>query len=95
MPGLTAKPVIDIDLTVLDVDDEDSYVPRLEGAGFTLIFRDRLGGDAHRQLTFADLHVWGPGAWSRPTSTSIANWWAVFTEPDGDRLGIYRQAGGS
>ncbi len=48
------------------MEDEDGYLPRVERAGFTLIFRDRLGGDAHRQLTFADpnanLHVWGPGA---------------------------------
>ncbi len=64
--GLIAKPVIDLDLTVPDVTDEDSYLPDLERAGFVLIFRDSLGGDAHRQLTFAapnaNLHVWGPGA---------------------------------
>ena len=66
VPGLTAKPVIDIDLTVPDVADEASCLPELEGAGFTLVFRDCLGRDAHRQLTYgapnANLHVWGPGA---------------------------------
>lgn len=64
--GLLAKPVIDLDLTVPEVTDEGSYLPRLEAVGFRLIFRDDLGGDAHRQLTFgapnANLHVWGPGA---------------------------------
>ena len=74
VPGLTAKPVIDIDLTVPDVADEASYLPELEGAGFTLVFRDCLGRDAHRQLTYGDpnanLHVWGPGARSVNGSSS-------------------------
>jgi len=66
VPGLIAKPVIDVDLTVPDVDDEDVYLPQLEAVGFQLIFRDDLAGDPHRQLTFAipntNLHVWSPGA---------------------------------
>ncbi|HYI52794.1 MAG TPA: GrpB family protein [Microlunatus sp.] len=66
VPGLSAKPVIDIDLTVPEVEDDESYVPRLQQAGFELSFRDRLGGDPHRQLTYAapnaNLHVWGPRA---------------------------------
>jgi GrpB-like predicted nucleotidyltransferase (UPF0157 family) len=64
--GLVAKPVIDVDLTVPDTADELAYVPHLETAGFRLIFRDDIGGDSHRQLTFsapnANLHVWSPGA---------------------------------
>ncbi len=66
VPGLVAKPVIDIDLTVADAEDEASYVPRLQTVGFRLVFRDDLGGDPHRQLTLGhpntNLHVWGPGA---------------------------------
>lgn len=66
VPGLVAKPVLDIDLTVPHVQEESAYIPRLEAAGFRLIFRDHLGGDAHRQLTFAapntNLHVWNPRA---------------------------------
>lgn len=66
VPGLLAKPVLDIDLTVPDVDDEERYLPRLEGVGFRLIFRDDLAGDPHRQLTLGDpntnLHVWSPSA---------------------------------
>ncbi|MFC6704822.1 GrpB family protein [Flexivirga alba] len=66
VPGLLAKPVIDIDLTVPDVDAERTYLPALESIGWRLIFRDDFGGDAHRQLTYADpnanLHVWSPGA---------------------------------
>jgi GrpB-like predicted nucleotidyltransferase (UPF0157 family) len=66
VPGLLAKPIIDIDLTVADVENEPSYLPQLERAGFRLIFRDEMGGDPHRHLTFADpntnLHIWRPGA---------------------------------
>lgn len=66
VPGLLAKPVIDIDLTVPDVEDEPAYLPGLEAAGFRLIFRDDVAGDPHRHLTFpapnANLHVWSPGA---------------------------------
>jgi len=34
VPGLAAKPVIDIDLTVADPGRERDYVPALETAGF-------------------------------------------------------------
>lgn len=63
VPGLAAKPVIDIDLTVADTDDEDAYVPALEALGFVLRVREPwwLG---HRCLVSpepaANLHVWPP-----------------------------------
>ncbi len=44
VPGLTAKPIVDVMVCVADVDDEGSYVPACEGAGLTLISRD----DEHR-----------------------------------------------
>ena len=34
VPGLWAKPVIDIDLAVADSADEDAWLPDLEAAGF-------------------------------------------------------------
>jgi GrpB-like predicted nucleotidyltransferase (UPF0157 family) len=34
VPGLAAKPVIDIILVVTDSADEDAYAPRLEAAGW-------------------------------------------------------------
>lgn len=63
VPGLAAKPVIDIDLTVANTDDEDSYVPGLEAVGFVLRVREPwwLG---HRCLVAsvpaANVHVWPP-----------------------------------
>jgi GrpB-like predicted nucleotidyltransferase (UPF0157 family) len=40
VPGLPAKPIIDVDLTVADPDDEAAYVPALEAAGFELRVRE-------------------------------------------------------
>ena len=40
VPGLPAKPVIDIDLVVPDSSDEDAYVPSLEAAGYVLRIRE-------------------------------------------------------
>jgi len=63
VPGLAAKPIIDIDLTVADTDDEGAFVPALEALGFVLRVREPwwLG---HRCLVSAEpaanLHVWPP-----------------------------------
>ncbi|QAY69594.1 GrpB family protein [Xylanimonas protaetiae] len=61
--GLPAKPVVDVDLTVADPDDEDAYVPALERAGFVLHVREPWWY-GHRLLRHpaprANLHVFGP-----------------------------------
>jgi GrpB-like predicted nucleotidyltransferase (UPF0157 family) len=61
--GLIAKDVIDIDLTVADPRDEDSYLPPLERLGYLLTVREP-SFHQHRCLRFADpranLHVFGP-----------------------------------
>lgn len=81
VPGLIAKPVLDVDLTVADVESEHSYLPQLERAGFRLIFRDSMGGDPHRQLTFAEpntnLHLWNPDAIEPQRHVLFANWLRV------------------
>lgn len=64
VPGLEAKPVIDIDLAVEDPDREDAYVPRLEKIGYDLTIREPHW---HRHRCFrldaprANLHVFAPG----------------------------------
>ena len=65
VPGLAAKPIIDIDLSVADPGDERSYVPDLEAAGFRLRMREP-GWHEHR-LVIADdpranIHVFGTGS---------------------------------
>jgi GrpB-like predicted nucleotidyltransferase (UPF0157 family) len=65
VPGLAAKPVIDIDLAVADPGREHAYIPALEAAGFTLVIREPWW-HGHRALTAAaprcNLHVFGPGS---------------------------------
>lgn len=62
VPGLPAKPIIDIDLTVADPDDEGAYVPALEAAGFELRVREPWWF-GHRVLRAREpachLHVFG------------------------------------
>src|SRR3954464_14572810 len=40
VPGLPAKPVLDINLEVAETTDEDAYVPPLEAAGYVLRIRE-------------------------------------------------------
>src|SRR6266545_867961 len=40
VPGLCAKPIVDIVLVVADAADEPAYVPRLEAAGYVLRIRE-------------------------------------------------------
>jgi GrpB-like predicted nucleotidyltransferase (UPF0157 family) len=65
VPGLPAKPIIDILLQVDDTVEEDVYVPQLEAAGYTLRVREpewlehrllRRRGEPHD----VNLHVFSP-----------------------------------
>ena len=53
VPGLAAKPIIDIQISVPDVEDEPSYRDPLLAAGYVL----RLREPAHRLLRTPDLGV--------------------------------------
>jgi GrpB-like predicted nucleotidyltransferase (UPF0157 family) len=63
VPGLAAKPIIDIALVVADPANEAAYVPALEAAGYTLRIREP-DWYQHRLLKYTDpdvnLHVFGP-----------------------------------
>ena len=65
VPGLVAKPRIDILLVVADPAAEASYAPALEAAGYTLRVREP---DWHEHRMFSgpetavNLHVFGPGS---------------------------------
>ena len=64
VPGLAAKPRIDILLVVLDSTDEPAYVPPLEAAGYVLRIREPDWYE-HRVFkgpdTDVNLHVFSPG----------------------------------
>jgi GrpB-like predicted nucleotidyltransferase (UPF0157 family) len=63
VPGLAAKPIIDVDLVVADPADEAAYIPALVAAGFVHAVREPWWHE-HRLLKLADpdthLHVFGP-----------------------------------
>jgi GrpB-like predicted nucleotidyltransferase (UPF0157 family) len=56
VPGLAAKPIIDIVLVVVDSADEAAYVPALEAAGYVLRIREP-DWYAHRVLNRPDIDV--------------------------------------
>ena len=64
--GLSAKPIIDIDLSVPDADDELAYLPRLLAAGYELRVRE----PGHRMVRTAErdvqIHICSAGSdWER------------------------------
>jgi GrpB-like predicted nucleotidyltransferase (UPF0157 family) len=66
VPGLAAKPIVDIDLSVPDVESEQEYLPQLEAAGYVLRVRQR----GHRLVRTAErdvhVHICDAGsAWER------------------------------
>lgn len=62
VPNMVAKPVIDMDLVVADIQDEAYYVPRLEEAGFQFLLRSQPWHN-HRLFCLdepnVNLHVFG------------------------------------
>ncbi len=58
VPDLVAKPVVDLLVTVPDVEDESGYLPALERAGYVLRVRE----PGHRMLRTRELdvhvHIW-------------------------------------
>ena len=69
VPGLEAKPIVDIQVSVVDVDDEDAYAPAIEALHVSLRFREtghryfRPAGDQPRTV---QIHVCNAGGeWER------------------------------
>jgi GrpB-like predicted nucleotidyltransferase (UPF0157 family) len=64
VPGLAAKPIVDITLAVPNSADEDAYVPSLEAAGYVLRIREPDWYE-HRVFkgpdTNVNLHVFSEG----------------------------------
>ena len=86
VPGLSAKPIIDIVLAVADSADESSYVPPLEGEGFVLRIREpnwfehRLFKTPH---TDGNLHVFSAGSEEICRMLAFRDWLRIHDE---DRL---------
>ena len=65
VPGLAAKPIIDIVVTVADSSDESAFVPALEAAGYVLLIREPESFE-HRMFNRPDsavhVHVLSAGS---------------------------------
>jgi GrpB-like predicted nucleotidyltransferase (UPF0157 family) len=96
VPGLAAKPVIDILITVEDPADESAYLPRLESAGYSFRHREphwhqhrlfkkgepHLPYDEPRQQPRVNLHVFPDGCEEVLRMLAFRDWLRV---DDADR----------
>jgi GrpB-like predicted nucleotidyltransferase (UPF0157 family) len=85
VPGLAAKPIIDILLAVPDSADEPSYVPAMEAAGYVLRIREPAWFE-HRMFkgpdTNINLHVFSAGSPEIDRMLRFRDW---LRANDGDR----------
>lgn len=87
VPGLPAKPIIDIDLWLDDTEDEDTYVPALENIGYVLVLREPWW-NGHRMLVNSgvpkvNLHVF-PATAPEPLRHLLFRDWLRTHEGDRD-----------
>lgn len=82
VPGLTAKPIIDILLVVADSADEEQYVPALEQQGYYLRIREP-DWHHHRMLrhrqTAVHLHVFSRGCSEARQMLNFRDWLRLNT----------------
>lgn len=87
VPGLAAKPIIDITLTVPNSADEDAYLPRLEAAGYILRIREPHWHE-HRVFkgpdTDVNLHVFTADSVELERMVGFRDW--LRTHPDDREL---------
>jgi GrpB-like predicted nucleotidyltransferase (UPF0157 family) len=77
VPGLAAKPVLDVDLVVADSSDLDAYVPDLEAAGYVLHIREPHWFE-HRLFkgpdTNVNLHTFSEGCEEVDRMVAFRDW---------------------
>jgi GrpB-like predicted nucleotidyltransferase (UPF0157 family) len=61
VPGLIAKPIIDVLVTVADPEDEGAYLPALAQAGYDLRVREPGHRMVRPATADANVHVWRTG----------------------------------
>jgi GrpB-like predicted nucleotidyltransferase (UPF0157 family) len=83
VPGLAAKPCIDMTLVIPDSSDEASYVPDLEAAGYRLVIREPDWYE-HRVFkgpdTNVNLHVFSPGSPELARMVGFRDWLRTHDE---------------
>jgi GrpB-like predicted nucleotidyltransferase (UPF0157 family) len=82
VPGLIAKPIIDMLLVVADSADEENYVPALEAAGYVLRIRETNWYE-HRMFkgpdTEINLHVFSNGCPEIEKVLMFRDWLRIHT----------------
>jgi GrpB-like predicted nucleotidyltransferase (UPF0157 family) len=77
VPGLAAKPIIDMTLVVPDSSDESTFVPDLQAAGYRLVIRQPEWYE-HRVFkgpgTNVNLHVFSPGSPEIERMVAFRDW---------------------
>lgn len=83
VPGLCAKPIIDMVIAVSDSTDEPSYIPPLEEKGFVLRIREPKWFE-HRMLKTprfdGNLHVFSVGCEEIDRMIAFRNWLRLHEE---------------
>lgn len=94
VPGLPAKPLIDVDLIVADPEAEAGWLPPLEAAGLVLRVREPWW-EGHRLLRaedpVANVHVFGPDA-AEPWRHRVLRDHLRRDEADRDRYAAAKRA---
>mgnify|MGYP002409103975 CR=1 FL=1 len=94
VPGLCAKPIIDILLTVEDSSDEASYVPALEAAGYVLRIREPDWFE-HRVFkgpdTDINLHVFSEGTSEAERMLRFRDWLRTNKADRGKHVQVKRE----
>jgi len=95
VPGLPAKPIIDIDVHVADSSAEQHYVPALQGSGYRLIIREPWW-NGHRMLVSpqeadrVNLHVF-PADASEPLRHLLFRDWLRSHPEDRERYAAVKR----
>jgi GrpB-like predicted nucleotidyltransferase (UPF0157 family) len=83
VPGLWAKPIIDVDLTVADASQEASYLPDLEAGGFELRVREPQW-EEHRMVRgsspVANVHIFSTDATEPRRTRAFRDWLCVHPD---------------
>ena len=80
VPGLAAKPIIDMLLIVDDVQDEAAFVPPLEVAGFELRVRERGHCMFRTPQRDVHLHVYASGRAEARDYLDLRDWLRVSSD---------------
>jgi len=81
IPSLAAKPIVDIQVTVDDPEDDPSFRPALEGLGYVLRVREARHRMFRTPSRDVQVHVWAAGSDDERRHVLFRDWLRV-DEPD-------------